>query len=132
MQPEYQYEVIPLADDSGFMVVFPDLPGCMADGATMEEAIANGRDAAKSWILTAAEFGDPIPMPAPATVSKRMQPEYDFSDADRGPVIGNEGKTRLVIYLDDDVLAEAMRRAESQGIGVSTAINDALRVAFQL
>ncbi|TAN53439.1 MAG: toxin-antitoxin system HicB family antitoxin [Methylococcaceae bacterium] len=61
--PEYPCEISPLIDGAGFLIVFPDLPGCMADGATMEEAIANGRDAVKSWILTAHEFGDPVPVP---------------------------------------------------------------------
>jgi predicted RNase H-like HicB family nuclease len=35
----------------------------MADGATIEEAVANGQDAVKSWILTAREFGDTVPLP---------------------------------------------------------------------
>ena len=39
------------------------MPGCLSDGETIEEAIANGADALRSWIATAREFGDPIPQP---------------------------------------------------------------------
>ena len=59
----YPCEIHPLSEGSGFLIVFPDLPGCMADGATIEEAVANGQDAVKGWILTAREFGDAIPTP---------------------------------------------------------------------
>lgn len=60
---EYAGEICLLSEGDGFLIVYPDLPGCMSDGATIEEAIANGRDAVKTWILTAREFGDPIPIP---------------------------------------------------------------------
>ena len=60
---DYPFEMRRLADGSGFLVVFPDLPGCMADGPTIAEALSNGMDAVTSWILTAREFGDPVPEP---------------------------------------------------------------------
>ena len=62
---DYPCEVHPLPVDEGggYLITYPDLPGCMADGDTAEEALANGRDAAVSWIRTAQEFGDPIPEP---------------------------------------------------------------------
>lgn len=64
--PDYPCELRPLSEGRGFLITFPDLPGCMADGATMDDAIHNGRDALRSWILTAREFGDPIPEPGSA------------------------------------------------------------------
>ncbi len=59
---DYPFEVRPLAKEEGggYLITFPDLPGCMSDGETPEEAIANGLDAAKSWLATAKEFKDPI------------------------------------------------------------------------
>ena len=45
------------------LVTFPDLPGGMADGTTILEAVENGHAAVQSWILTAREFGDPVPEP---------------------------------------------------------------------
>ena len=60
---EYPYEIRPLSNDEGggYSIVFPDLPGCRSDGATPEEAIENGRDALKSWLAVAYEFGDRLP-----------------------------------------------------------------------
>lgn len=62
--PDYPCEIRPLSEGGGFLITYPDLPGCMADGATVAEAVVNGRDAVESWILTAREFGDPVPEPA--------------------------------------------------------------------
>jgi len=58
-----RFEVRSLApeDGGGFIVTFPDLPGCTADGDTIIEAISNAMDAEESWLATAREFGDPIP-----------------------------------------------------------------------
>ena len=63
---DYPFRVRPLAEEEGggYLIEFPDLPGCMSDGETVEEAIASGADALRSWILTAQEFGDPIPPPS--------------------------------------------------------------------
>lgn len=49
--------------EGGFLITFPDLPGCIADGATRDEAIREGIGAVRSWLATANEFGDPIPAP---------------------------------------------------------------------
>lgn len=59
----------PLSDTEGggFLIEFPDLPGCMADGSTIEAAIQEGEDAINSWIKTAKEMGDPIPEPSLAS-----------------------------------------------------------------
>jgi antitoxin HicB len=46
------------------LVEFPDLPGCMSDGETIEEAIANGEDAKHDWIAAMKEAGRPIPPPS--------------------------------------------------------------------
>ena len=51
-------------EGGGYMVEFPDLPGCIADGETIDEAIENAADALDSWLKTAEEFGDEIPQPS--------------------------------------------------------------------
>ena len=45
----YQFTVRPLSKDQGggYLVEYPDIPGCMSDGETVEEAIANGREEAR-------------------------------------------------------------------------------------
>lgn len=56
-----------------------------------------------------------------------MKKEYDFSNAKRGTVAESKGKTRVTMYLDDDVLDEFRSRAESLGKGYQTLINETLR-----
>ena len=56
-----------------------------------------------------------------------MKKEYDFSKGKRGPVISAEGKTRITIMLDDDVLAFFRNKAATLGTGYQTMINAALR-----
>jgi predicted RNase H-like HicB family nuclease len=53
---------IALLEEGGYLVEYPDLHGCMADGETIEQALKEGEDAVKSWIVTGQEFGDPIPI----------------------------------------------------------------------
>jgi antitoxin HicB len=50
-------------DGGGYLIEYPDVAGCISDGETPEEAIANGKDALKSCLRTMREFGDPIPKP---------------------------------------------------------------------
>lgn len=49
--------------DETFVVEVPELPGCMADGATYEEAIANVQTVVQEWVETAKALGRPIPEP---------------------------------------------------------------------
>lgn len=50
-------------EDDAFVVEVPELPGCMADGATYEEAVANAQTAIREWVETAEAIGRPIPQP---------------------------------------------------------------------
>jgi plasmid stability protein len=56
-----------------------------------------------------------------------MKDSYDFSNAKHGPVIESKGKTRITMWVDDDVLAAFRARAAQQGKGYQTLMNDALR-----
>ncbi|MBF0139001.1 MAG: type II toxin-antitoxin system HicB family antitoxin [Magnetococcales bacterium] len=62
---DYPFTIRPLNADEGggYLIEFPDLPGCMSDGETLEEAIANGKEAMLSWIEVAREQGRNIPEP---------------------------------------------------------------------
>lgn len=64
MKPE-SYEMIVWwsVEDDAYIVEVPELPGCMAHGATRQEAIKNAEDAIQFWIKTAREDGLEIPQP---------------------------------------------------------------------
>jgi predicted RNase H-like HicB family nuclease len=61
----YKYEVIVYwsNEDEAFIAEVPELPGCMADGATYEEAIKNVQVVISEWIETAKELKREIPKP---------------------------------------------------------------------
>ena len=63
---DYPVLIEPLTpeDGGGFVAVVPDLPGCMSDGETAEEALANVRDAIGAWIDEAHALGRPVPAPS--------------------------------------------------------------------
>ena len=50
--------------DKCYLVEVPELPGCMADGKTRSEAVANAEVIIQEWIDTAREDGREIPVPA--------------------------------------------------------------------
>ena len=49
--------------DQAFIVEVPELPGCAADGATYQEAVANAEIVIRQWIETARELGRHVPKP---------------------------------------------------------------------
>ena len=61
----YKYEMVIYwsEEDGKFIVEVPELPGCMADGDTYEEALANAKIAIEEWIEVAKELGREIPKP---------------------------------------------------------------------
>ncbi len=50
-------------EDDAFIVEVPELAGCMADGSTYQEALANVEVVIGEWIETARELGRPVPEP---------------------------------------------------------------------
>lgn len=60
-----KYEIIIYwsSEDDAFIADVPELPGCMADGATYQEALANVEVIIQEWIETATEIGRVIPEP---------------------------------------------------------------------
>src|SRR5260221_14332504 len=62
---EYPFIIrhLSIEEGGGYLIEFPDLPGCISDGETIDEAIENGKDAVNCWIETAKEVGRPIPKP---------------------------------------------------------------------
>jgi antitoxin HicB len=56
-------EPLPAEDGGGFVATVPDLPGCMSDGETPQEAFANVEDAIKAWIEAAKDLCHNVPQP---------------------------------------------------------------------
>ena len=101
---KYPFAMSPLSEDEGggYLIEFPDLPGCISDGATPEEALRNGADAVDCWIEAMREAGKPIPAPSRAAVSKRSIP------------------------ADDRIYRMLAKEARRQGLSVETIANAAL------
>jgi len=99
---QYRFTVRPMTTEegTGYLIEFPDVPLCMSDGATVEEAIVNGRDALKCCLLTMKEFGDPIPKPGSSAVAS--------------------GQFRL--RVPKTVHARLTSRAEQEGVSLNTLV----------
>lgn len=102
----YSYVISPLSadDGGGFLITFPDLPGCMSDGDTEQEALANGRDAFAAWVSARTHAGKPVPAPCYA-------PE---------PVPDASG--RFVTRLPKSVHAKLAQRARAEGVSLNTLV----------
>lgn len=63
--PDYPFTIRQLSPEEGggYLIEFSDLPGCISDGDTIEEAIDNGYDAVKCWLEAAKASGRKIPKP---------------------------------------------------------------------
>ena len=59
----YSINLIWSSEDEAYLAQISELPGCIADGPTVEEAIRNLHIVAQEWIATAKELGRPIPEP---------------------------------------------------------------------
>lgn len=100
--PEYPFEVRPLSADEGggFLISFPDFADCVSDGATVDEAIENGRLALKETIAALREVGHPVPEPTSATTAS--------------------GK--FVARVPKSVHAKLSSRAKAEGVSLNTLV----------
>jgi excisionase family DNA binding protein len=60
---EYQMIIYWSDEDQAYLVEVPELPGCMADGATRQAALANAEVVIQEWIETTQALGRPVPQP---------------------------------------------------------------------
>ena len=61
MDTRYEIIIFWSDEDNAFVAEVPELPGCMADGNTYQEAIAHAEEAIGDWIETARQLGRPVP-----------------------------------------------------------------------
>lgn len=103
----YRVELLPDTDDegrTGWVAEVRELPGCISQGGTPDEAVHNVRDAMEGWISVALEDGREIPVP------KR-------EDAYSG---------RFVVRMPSSLHAELARRAEAEGVSLNQFVAAAL------
>jgi antitoxin HicB len=100
----YSHIIAPLSadDGGGYMITFPDLPGCMSDGETLEESLINGQDAFNSWIAAQVNMGRQIPVPT----------HYDEGGK---PV-------KFVQRLPRSLHASLQARARAEGVSINTLV----------
>jgi predicted RNase H-like HicB family nuclease len=67
-------EPLPPEVGDGFAAIVPDLPGCMSDGETPEDALANVRDAIAFWIEEAKDIGPQVPRPSKHLAAAELRP----------------------------------------------------------
>lgn len=63
MKMNYRMEIVTDREEGGYVVSFPDLPGCITCGETVEAALSNAEDAKRAWIEAALEEGIEIHEP---------------------------------------------------------------------
>lgn len=59
----YKMEIIPDSDEGGYVVSYPELPGCLTCGDSLETAIKNAEEAKREWLEAALEENLPIREP---------------------------------------------------------------------
>jgi len=64
MKLPYKMEIVPDLEEGGYAVCWPELPGCVTCGDTLEDAVRNADEAKYIWLEAALEDGLVIPKPA--------------------------------------------------------------------
>ena len=57
MNKDYKLKIVEDPDEGGFVAFYPELPGCITCGETLEEAVENALDAKRAWLEAALEDG---------------------------------------------------------------------------
>ncbi|WP_157268957.1 type II toxin-antitoxin system HicB family antitoxin [Azohydromonas aeria] len=93
-------------DGGGYLVTFPDLPGVMADGDSVEDALRNARDAFESAVAALADMGRDIPAPT-------------FKPDD---VAAPDLSGKFVTRVPKSVHAQLARRARAEGVSLNSLV----------
>ena len=108
------------ADDGSYTITFPDLPGCITEGKSLENALYMAGDALTQWLEYSIEHGDSIPA---SSSPRTIQTEGEaFINLIRAVVRDGRAVRRTVSipkWLDDQVSAA--------GISLSKVLQDALK-----
>jgi antitoxin HicB len=99
---DYPFEIRPLttAEGGGFLISYPDFSECISDGETVEEAIANGRDALAGTIAALEAKGFPVP----------------------APNSGGVASGKFVARVPKTIHAQLATRAKAEGVSLNTLV----------
>lgn len=99
---KYPFQIRELSEDDGggYLVAYPDLPGCMSDGDTIEEARHNASQALGDWLAARKKMGKAIPPPSPVVDLHEYSGKY-------------------MQRLPKSTHAQLARRAELEGISMN-------------
>jgi antitoxin HicB len=99
---DYPFEVRPLSEDDGggYLISFPDFAECISDGATVEAALENRRDALQATI--AALKARKLPVPAPNS--------------------GGIASGKFIARVPKTVHAQLATRAKAEGVSLNTLV----------
>ncbi len=118
-------------DDAGYGVSFPDFPGCVAVGETIEAAVRHGSEALAFHVEGLSEDGDSIPPPRSIDAIKGDAGLVDWghgADVVLIPLLLDRGFSRRVnISLDRGLLEAIDDEARQRGITRSAFIATAAR-----
>lgn len=105
-----RFEIMPLSDEDGggYLIEFPDFPGCIADGDSPEEAVREGRDALLSYTRTLEELGREIPASGAAFAGQWRQRVPKSLHAALARRAGHEGVSLNTLVTT--LLADGMAR----------------------
>ena len=104
--PRFEIKPLSVEDGGGYLIEFPDFPGCMSDGETPEEAIREGRDALASHKRTLEELGRKIP--------------------ESGQAFAGQWRPRVPKSLHADLVRRAANEGVSLNMLVTTILADGL------
>lgn len=111
---KYQYQILVSAlsneDGGGFIATVPELPGCMSDGATHEEACKNALLAIDAWIDTAKKLGRRVPIPKV------------YED--------NEPSGKFTVRISKTMHAELIELAKREGVSLNSLTNEFLAMGI--
>ena len=119
--------IIERSETPGYSVYFPDFPGCVSAGDSIEETVRMGREALAGHVAVMTTYGDPIPRPTPLD-DIDVEPDIDVAALVLIDVsIPGKGR-RVTVTLDETLVTEIDRLAGAGGR--SAFLADAARSAL--
>lgn len=99
---DYSFEIRPLTagEGGGYLISYPDFSECISDGETVEEAIANGREALAGMIAALEDLGRPVP----------------------APNSGGVASGKFVARVPKTIHAQLAIRAKAEGVSLNTLV----------